>query len=440
MTVNQVLQISLEIWGALFCAISGIAVWLGQNTRSETIIVRMEFMVAFLLVMDALAWGFRGYPGYVGYCMVRVSNFAVFILNYLVMLEFSRYVVSIIGDKGDFPVNTWIWAIYMLVLTALALVIVNLFTGTFYSFDADNFYYRTGNYYILMLIGLVGSMLNTMFLIINAKNFSPKMFWSLLSYLVLPTASGAFQLFHYGISLINISMGLSLLFIFFSWMMDRVERQARQETQLMEQKAKMAEQEREIANMQQDLMLSQIQPHFLYNSLTAIAQLCESNPTRAKTATISFADYLRGNMDALKSKEPIPFSKELEHIENYLYLEQIRFGKDLEVIYDIETVDFRVPVLSVQPLVENAVKHGIKRRGTVVIRSMDLPDAYEVEIIDDGIGFRQNRQQTEDGRSHIGIQSVRSRLKEMCNGELSYVDTPGGGTTAIVRIPKPVEK
>ena len=78
MTVNQVLQISLEIWGALFCAISGVAVWLGQNTKSETIIVRMEFMVAFLLVMDALAWGFRGYPGYVGYCMVRISNFAVF--------------------------------------------------------------------------------------------------------------------------------------------------------------------------------------------------------------------------------------------------------------------------------------------------------------------------------------------------------------------------
>ncbi len=435
MTVNQVLQISLEIWGALFCAISGVAVWIGQNTKSEKIIVRMEFMVAFLLVMDALAWGFRGYPGYVGYCMVRISNFAVFILNYLMMLEFSRYIACIIGDQADFPVNTWVWAIYMLTLTGIVLIIVNLFTGAFYSFDADNVYYRTENYYIVMLIGLVGSGLNAMFLMINAKNFSKKMFWSLLCYLVLPTASGAFQLFHYGISLINISMALSLLLVFFSWMLDRVVRQARQETLLMQQRAKMAEQERKIVNMQQDLMLSQIQPHFLYNSLTAIAQLCESDPSKAKTATISFADYLRGNMDALKSKEPVPFSKELEHIENYLYLEQIRFGDDLEVIYDIETVDFRVPVLSVQPLVENAVKHGIKRKGTIVIRSMELPDAYEVEVIDNGVGFERN-QKKDDGKSHIGIQNVRNRLGEMCKGELSYVDTPGGGTTAIIRIPK----
>lgn len=431
---RQSLQISLELWGALFCFFCALGVWIGHNAKSDTVIVYMQVMVGILLVMDALAWAFRGYPGYAGYYMVRITNFAVFILNFMIMIEFSKY-IAIIIQKVDFPVNTWLWAVYMLGLTGMALVIVNVFTGFFYSFDAANLYYRTENHYILMAIGLMGSMFNAAFLVFNSKYFSKKMFWSLLSYLILPTAVGVIQLFYYGLSLINISMAFAMILIFFSWQIDNTEQQMKREQLLLEQKTKMAEQEKQIVSMQQEIMLSQIQPHFLYNSLTAIAQLCEINPAMAKTATISFADYLRGNMDALKSKEMIAFSKELDHIENYLYLEQIRFGDQLEVIYDIETVDFSVPVLSVQPVVENAVKHGIRRRGTLIIRTQELEEAYEIRIMDDGVGF-DPKAEKEDGRSHVGIENVRSRLWDMCRGELSYSSSPGEGTTAIIRIPK----
>ena len=423
----------------MFCA---IAVWIAHSRRIDKNIVHMEVMVCILLIMDSLAWAFRGYPGTLGFWMVRISNLCVFVLNYLVMVEFSQYIVSCIEDreeKVDFPVNTWIWAIYMLGVTGIALVCINFFTGLFYDFDAMNNYYRTENYYILMMLAFIGSILNTAFLFLNRKYFSAKWFWCLLSYLILPTAAGVFQLFHYGISLINISMALAMLLIFFAWQIDKSEKQMLQEKELLEHKAKMAEQEKKIVSMQQDIMLSQIQPHFLYNSLTAIAQLCEKDPARAKRATISFADYLRGNMDSLKSRELIPFSKELEHIESYLCLEQIRFGDQLEIIFDIETVDFQVPVLSVQPVVENAVKHGIKRQGTVVIRTQEKAEWYEIQVIDDGVGFDPDEKK-EDGRSHIGIENVKSRLWDMCSGKLSYASSPGEGTTVTIWIPKANDK
>lgn len=435
MTWTQSLQISLEVWGALFCILTAFAIWLVHDSKTETLIVRMEIFVSLLLVMDALAWAFRGYPGDVGYVMVRVSNFFVFVFSYVVMIEFGKYVAVIAEDKVDFPVNTWLWAIYMIGLTGIAMVVVNLFTGFAYTFDAANYYHRTENYYLLMVVAYVGSALDAGILIFNAKCFEKKWFWSLMSYLILPTVTAVFQLFHYGLSLLNFSLALSMLLIFLAWLIDRSQQQMRQKNLLLEQQAQMAIQEKKIAQMQQDLMLSQIQPHFLYNSLTAIAQLCEKDPQEAKQATIAFSEYLRGNMDALKSRELIPFEKELKHIENYLNLEHIRFGDALEILYDIETVDFHVPVLSVQPIVENAIKHGIRRKGIVLIRSQEFTDAYEIAVIDDGVGFDRSKKK-EDGRSHIGIESVQDRLDSLCGGTLTFSDTPGGGTTATIRIPK----
>ena len=122
--------------------------------------------------------------------------------------------------------------------------------------------------------------------------------------------------------------------------------------------------QRELTESRVAIMVSQIQPHFLYNSLSSIAMMCTIDPETAQEATVTFADYLRGNMDSLKQKTPVPFSKELEHLKKYLYIEKLRFGKKLNIVYDIRTEDFVLPQLSIQPLAENAVKHGIsKKRG-----------------------------------------------------------------------------
>ena len=202
--------------------------------------------------------------------------------------------------------------------------------------------------------------------------------------------------------------------------------------------------QKELYEAQVSVMVSQIQPHFMYNALTSIAMMCTIDPEVAQEATVTFADYLRGNMDSLKQKEPVPFEMELEHLKKYLYIEQLRFGKKLKIEYDIQATAFRLPLLSIQPLVENAVKHGVgmkREGGTVTIATRETDTAYEVIISDDGVGFDadevKKRQETKnDGRSHVGMENIRKRLHDQCNAEVVITSTVGEGTIAKVIIPK----
>lgn len=120
--------------------------------------------------------------------------------------------------------------------------------------------------------------------------------------------------------------------------------------------------EKELENSRISLMISQMQPHFLYNVLNTIYHLCGREPETAQEAISTFSDYLRNNMGALEKKELVPFDEELRHIKTYLQLEKIRFGDELAIEYDIEVTNFFLPVLTVQPLVENAVEHGIGKK------------------------------------------------------------------------------
>ncbi len=196
--------------------------------------------------------------------------------------------------------------------------------------------------------------------------------------------------------------------------------------------------QKELYEAEVSVMVSQIQPHFMYNALSSIAMLCKLDPETAYQATITFSQYLRSNMDSLKQKEPVPFEQELEHLKKYLYIEKLRFGKKLNIVYDIQTTDFVLPQLSIQPLAENAVKHGISKKrggGTLTIATRETDKHYEVIVSDDGTGFDVNEVKN-DGRSHIGMENIRTRLKEMCNAEVEINSVIGEGTVATVRIPK----
>lgn len=201
--------------------------------------------------------------------------------------------------------------------------------------------------------------------------------------------------------------------------------------------------EKELYEAKVSIMVSQIQPHFMYNALTSIAMLCTIDPERAQEATITFSKYLRGNMDSLKQTKPVPFDHELEHLKKYLYIEKLRFANKLNIEYEIGPTNFKVPQLSIQPLVENAVKHGVgmkKKGGTVKIATRETETAFEVIISDDGVGFDVNAPRKEDGRSHVGMENTRTRLKELCGGEVRIESTVGEGTTATVILPKELEQ
>ncbi len=187
------------------------------------------------------------------------------------------------------------------------------------------------------------------------------------------------------------------------------------------------------------IMLSQIQPHFLYNTLSAIRELCIVDSQMAQKALEEFSAFLRGNMDSLESKVPVHFSRELEHVRHYLHLEQIRFGDDLHVEYDIQEEDFYLPTLTIQPIVENAVKYGVGNKeegGTVCIKTKKENGKIVITICDDGVGFDVDEIEhipvQKDGRTHIGLLNVKHRLEKMVNGTMTIHSRKESGT--VVRI------
>ena len=208
--------------------------------------------------------------------------------------------------------------------------------------------------------------------------------------------------------------------------------------------AKQAEHD-EMADTRARLALAtgRMKPHYLYNVLTTIYYLCESDPQKAQRAIGTFSEYLRSTLETMEKQELVNFSWELGEIRHYLELEKLRFGKRLTVEYDIEAEDFLVPPLSIQPLVENAVKHGIAPKeegGTVRIVSRWLSDGgAQIRIIDDGVGFDVKQLRDMDV-THEGLANVRERIRLEVGGELTITSSPGRKTTAIVTIRPPANQ
>ncbi len=199
-----------------------------------------------------------------------------------------------------------------------------------------------------------------------------------------------------------------------------------------------AELEKELSDMNMTLMLSQIQPHFMYNALNTIKYLTKKDPKAAENAIVRFSSYLRANMDSLTQKEPISFKKEMEHVDNYISIERLRFGERLNVEYNIEYDNFSIPPLTIQPIAENAIKHGINQKvngGTLKISSFERNEYIIILIEDDGVGFDVN-QVKNDGRSHVGMNNIKSRLKELLNAEVIVESAENKGTTVTIKIPK----
>lgn len=200
-----------------------------------------------------------------------------------------------------------------------------------------------------------------------------------------------------------------------------------------------AEQKQIRAQLQENriaIMISQIQPHFIYNTLGTIQYLCKENPEQAAELVQNFSLYLRGNFSELDNTTPIRFAQELEHVRCYTEIEQVRFP-DMTVTYDIQTEAFLLPALTVQPMVENAIKHGLmglEAGGTVTITAYETDTHYCVKVTDDGVGFDADEHR--DEKKHIGIRNVRERLQVMCGGTLTVESEKGKGTVALIRIPK----
>ena len=194
------------------------------------------------------------------------------------------------------------------------------------------------------------------------------------------------------------------------------------------EKALMAEQRIQI-------MMSQIQPHFLYNTLSTIQALCRTDPEKASVVTERFGTYLRKNLESLSQTELITVSKELEHTKIYSEIENVRFD-NIRVEYDTPEMNFMIPALSIQPLVENAIRHGvrIRKNGIVKVSTVKVSNGYEITVEDNGMGFDTSKIETADN-THIGLRNVRERIEKMCGGTFKIESTENVGTKITLHIP-----
>ena len=183
-------------------------------------------------------------------------------------------------------------------------------------------------------------------------------------------------------------------------------------------------------------MMSQIRSHFVFNVLNAISGMCKYDPEKADDTVVRFARYLRNNIDIMEDDKNIPFATDLRQLEDYVVLEQVRFGDKLEFYTDIETDRFMIPPLILQPVVENAIKHGISKKqsdGTIILRTRDAGENIVITVEDDGVGFDMQELSKEKS---VGLKNIRFRLHHLVNGTLDIASEEGKGTIVTITIPK----
>ncbi len=234
----------------------------------------------------------------------------------------------------------------------------------------------------------------------------------------------------------DLSFGFSSLTLFGIIFVEQRRILLAREEWLLAERDRLARKTEEMSQIEIQLVLSQIQPEFLKETLTTISGLCDTDTEAARAGISVFADYLRGNMRSLDRYEPVFFEGHLPHIRNFLYLENLKFGNKLESRFDFETVDFSLPSLCIQPLLENAVRYGIapKGHGTVYLRTRRQGDSILVEVEDDGAGFAYDPEKDLNG-AYPGIHAVRRRIARQSQGTLEILSSPGRGTLARIRIP-----
>ncbi|WP_040207305.1 hybrid sensor histidine kinase/response regulator [Neobacillus jeddahensis] len=202
-------------------------------------------------------------------------------------------------------------------------------------------------------------------------------------------------------------------------------------------------------NLEVAFLQSQIKPHFLYNALNSIVASSYTDAERSRNLTLNLADYLRGSFHFNNLQKRVPFSQELNLIQSYIEIEKARFRDRIRVEYHIDPVmnDIKIPPLLIQPLVENAIRHGIGKQlegGTVKISAYRDGGYVHIEVEDNGVGmtevFLESSGNETNENKGVGLENIRRRMKVEYGLGLEIYSEQGVGTKVAVRIPCEPEK
>ena len=402
------------------------------------------------LLIDCLVWENPN--------MTTVSRIAIYFEYFLLSLPLPMFTAFLLYTSGErwqssrlFRAAIVLWSIYFILLG------IAQRTTIMYYITSDNHFCRGAWHPMLMAPIIIIMLFNLASVIRRRGKLSPKHCAAFLIYLIPLTATWIIHTFVFVPLLVFIGVVISTLSMFAIILYDQIDRYLRQQ--------------REIAHQRASIMVLEMRPHFIYNAMMSIYYLCAQDAKKAQQVTLDFTTYLRKNFTAIASENTVPFSDELEHTRAYLAVEQVQFEDGLFVDYDTPHKEFRVPPLTLQPIVENAVKHGMDPESAplhISIRTRATETGSEIVVEDDGQGWPSAGAGAPKGTNlrvagragfapadgpgfatrseaepvpvetpapHIALENIRQRLSMMCGGKLTIRPREGGGTVVTVTIP-----
>ena len=417
---NAIITMVFDIAGMCVCIILLLTALFDHRMNLATVyFIAVIMLDGLLLFWEFMTWELDGKPEHV--VLNKMVNYYVYGFILFTLLTYWLYLRQILVIDQDYERTNSAYIFFFLI--GMVFIATNPFTDAVFTVDSETGLYERGDLFWVTYIGPLGMMvINAYVAFTYCEPVRQKV--AVVSYALLPLLAAFLQLFSYGIGLTCIALVISTLLMYGNFYVERGHELSSKSAELQEQNVTM--------------LLSQIQPYFLYTSLKSIGRI-EGNPPETKEALKEFGRYLKGNLNTITQTAPIPFVKEMEHVQTYVGLEKMRFKEKLRIEYNIHSSDFDIPALTLQMLVENAIKHGItikEEGGTVNILTFDDANDHVIIVSDNGVGFDTSVPPADETRSHVGIINIRQRLKEMLNGTLEIDSEIGKGTIATVRIPK----
>jgi len=447
--IADFVQLILEAWNSVFLLIMIFSVIIGKRTDKEAGDVKIpltnEITVFFCAIfvynlfnMICIAAG--GDTGGVGLAVMRISEFCYYLAGAFQTLFFLQVVKKHIAEKnGMNKLGKAVTAVQLLNIPCLILLAATPFTGALYGFDEHNSYNRGALYPVWYYTTIASFVFILAVFLSNYKKADPFLRQVIVVSSVIPLIAFICNFAYSEIAFNNVAVSITALILFAMYEKQRAAVTANSAREKEIIRTKLAEKKAELEQSKNKVLMAQIQPHFIYNSLTAIRATLEE-PEKARELINHFSRFLRGSIDVLEETECIRAERELETVEHYLFMEKTRFGDALTVVKDIRDTGFFIPAFAIQTLAENAVNHGIRGNrdgsGTVTIRTYMTDSGHIIEVSDDGAGFPTGSDiQKKDDRHHIGLSNLRNRLEIMCGGTLETESEPGRGTLARITIP-----
>ena len=305
----------------------------------------------------------------------RIIVYFEYLLLSIPMPMFTAYLLR--TCKEDWRKSSLFRTVVALWGTYFILLAIAQFTTFMYCVTPNNQYVRGSLYSILVAPIFTVMFINLSAVIQRRNKLSKKYFVAFLIHLLpLQIALLIQNIIVDTVVLVVLGLCISTLAMFAIILYDQIEQYVGQQ--------------REIAQQRASIMVLQMRPHFIYNAMMSIYYLCAKNPKKAQQVTLDFTTYLRKNFTAIAGEEAVPFSDELEHTRAYLAVEQVQFEDSLYVDYDTPHKEFRLPPLTLQPIVENAVKHGMDPENAplhIFIRTRKTDSGSEIIVEDNGSGF-----------------------------------------------------